>query len=191
MGLLVVLCGCQEKPTRMELTTFRDPRYPETWAATFQEGYYRRAEHGNVDIVLRSTQPAEKDPTQTIEQIVHIRTLWRPIPGKTLAESSMINALISYVILTPPTGISYDGSGFVSFSLRWRSDEIRGQIEQAELRPRRRCGGAADPFGPVQLRGEFSARPDGPRVLKALHRIEALLGPIPPAKVPVEQMRLP
>ncbi len=174
------LTGCREKVTRMAITDFRDAGSPRTWWATFPEAYYRRGEHGNVDVVLHTSKPATKDPTQAIEQIVHIRTLWRPIPGTTLAEASMINATVSYIIFSEPTGISYDGSGFASFSKPWYGDRIDGQVEQASLRPKRRCGGAAEPFGPVRLRGEFHAVPDSRRVVKTLHEIERLLGPIPP-----------
>jgi len=169
---LALLAGCGPKGTRIELTTFDEMGVPQHYHAEFERAYYRRSASDTLELVLRSEQPSSVDPTQNITQIVYVKTLWTPIPGTTYAEATQINARIEYAMLTPPTGIRYDGTAFVYYKTDRKTGEVVGTIEAGTLSPRYRMGNAADPFGACRIEGTFRARKNERVIVDTLQMLE-------------------
>jgi len=165
--------GCQAAPTRIDLVTYDPDGSAQRHYADFQEGYYRLTSNGGIELALRCEQPSQKDPTQTITQVVYLKAFWIPRPGKTFAEPSQLNAHLYYAVWTPPTGVRYDGAGFATFHLDSSSAILTGRIESGILSPRFRVGNAAEPFGTARFTGRFQAREDPGRVIALLQKLES------------------
>lgn len=145
----------------------------------FDEAWFSTDERGRWDIVLYRSRPSGDDPALTIEQAVHMRLFWRPIPGVTHAESSQTDALISYGLVSGGTAISYEGAGFVILSLDRTRGTARGRIESSYLTPTRRAGEPADVLGRCRLNGDFTAKRNASRVTQILTELQHRLGPSP------------
>jgi hypothetical protein len=154
-GLLV---GCGgPKVTRIELQTYDENGSPSRHYTEFTRAWFKTLSDGRVELVLRSQQPSQVDPAQMITQLVHVQMFWNPRPGITYADESQINARIQYAILTPPTGVRYDGGAFVSYDIDRLTGEAVGRIESGDLTPKFRMGNAVEPFGPARITGTFRA----------------------------------
>ncbi len=175
--MLVLGGGCARKVTRFDVLDFRGSGDPQRYVQTFDECYYCIDAHNNVDIVARYTShDADGLPTT---QAIHIRTFWVPQPGRTFAERTMINATVSYIIVSGFTGATFEGSGFLSFRENRKKDQITGQLELSSLTPQRRLGQAERLFHRAELSGTLVARRDKARVLATLHEMQRLFGPMP------------
>jgi hypothetical protein len=149
---------------------------PKPLAERFDEALCSTDSRGEWDIVLHSLHPAQRDPRQSIEQILHLSLFWKPVPGTTYVESSQTNALMTYALLSGPTAISYEGAGFV-YLTQDRSGGISGRIESGTLSPTRRVGEPNDLLGTCKLTGEFKGRIDRSRVSELTSLLGQRLGP--------------
>jgi len=172
MGILAVV-GCNDPETRIDLMTFDENGQAQKHYAEFRRASFRLSHGGALELVLRSEQPSSIDPTQTITQILYVKSLWTPKPGITFAEESQINARVQYAIITPPTGVRYDGGGFISYARKRRSREIVGKIESGTLAPRLRMGDAIEPFGTARFNGTFCAVENPRDVVTAVQMLES------------------
>jgi len=174
--LAVLLCaaGCQSpKVTRIELTTFGTDGESQLHYSNFTRASYRLSAGHTLELVLRTERPSSLDPTQTITQIVYVKNFWKPIPGTTYADGSQINARVQYALLTPPTGVRYDGSAFVYYRFDRRTGQLVGTLEEGTLSPRYRMGDAVDPFGPCRFSGTFFASEDPGDVISAIQMLDS------------------
>ena len=152
------LVGCQSpRTTRIELTTFDAKGAAKLHYSEFRRASYRMSPGNELELVFRSERPSSIDPTQAITQIVYIKSFWKSIPGTTYADSSQINARVQYALLTPPTGMRYDGSAFIHYGFQTGTGRLVGTLEDGTLSPRYRMGDAADPLGPCRFSGKFVA----------------------------------
>jgi len=172
LGVLAVL-GCTGGETRIDLTTFDKNGQARRHYAEFRRASYRLSGGGTLELVLRSERPSSIDPTQTITQVVYLKSFWTPRPGTTYAEASQINARVQYALITPPTGVRYDGGAFLSYSLKRRTREIVGKIESGTLSPRLRMGDAVEPFGAARFTGTFCATENPRDVVTAVQMLES------------------
>ncbi len=173
--LCVAASGCQEpKSTRIELATMDAAGASRQYFVEFERAAYRRTARGVVELVMKVEQPSELDPRQTITQLLYVRQFWSPRPGTTYAEATQINARLRYAILTPPTGVRYDGSAFVTCKLDKRTGELIGHIESGTLSPQYRMGDASEPFGPARLTGTFRATENPREVVNAIQTLGTL-----------------
>jgi len=170
---IFAFAGCNNQETRIDLTTFDQSGQTQQHYAEFRRASYRKSHSGMLELVLRSEQPSSIDPTQTITQIVYIKSLWTPKPGITFAEESQINARVQYAIITPPTGVRYDGAGFISYSRKRHTGEIVGKIESGTLAPRLRMGDAVEPFGTARFTGTFCAQENPRDVVTTVQMLES------------------
>ena len=92
--------GCTGGETRIDLTTFDKNGQARRHYAEFRRASYRLSGGGTLELVLRSERPSSIDPTQTITQIVYLKSFWTPRPGTTYAEASQINARVQYALIT-------------------------------------------------------------------------------------------
>jgi hypothetical protein len=170
--LAVVLGGCAKTPNRIYVETFNDPLAPKKYNTDFTEAYYAKAADGGLDLLLRWKQPTKADPTQEMEQVIHAHAFWTPVLGTTRAEASMINATLRFMILTPPTGVGYEGAGFITFKIDPKQRILDGQIESGELVPKQSVGGAKKPFGPARISGTIRAIESRRQILRLLQDAE-------------------
>ena len=175
LPVLVWATGCTGyiKPTetRLELVT-HDEHGRNDHFAHFPQAYYARNAAGHLELLFISEEPSTLDPTQTIQQVVYIKEFWSPSPGRTYAHKTQVNANIIYAMLTPPTGVRFDGGVFVTY--KKDGSDMAGWIESGNIRPRYRMGGAVEPFGPASLEGTFRAEEDPGRIVEMRNRLDTL-----------------
>lgn len=182
--LLAGLAGCSARKTELQIIDYRpspagEGRAPDVYVETFDEAFYRIDDAGNVDIVLRREQPGLDDPARLFVQIVHVRSLWRSIPGRTVAHRTQINATVSYLILSGAVGASFEGAGSVFYDPGDEGDVLTGELERAYLTPQRRLNGGRALFTRAELSGQFRATYDPRRVVRVLNDMDRLFGPPP------------
>jgi hypothetical protein len=173
-SVLLLLAACTSTPTstRIELEVTDAVGEGQRYATKFQRASYRKSPGGLVDIVLESQEPSRVDPTQTITQLVYLRTTWVPIPGRTYMEATQIDSVLHYAMLTPPTGVRYDGAGFISYKPKKGSGDLAGRIESGTMAPAFRMGDAVEPFGPARLVGTFVAEENPREVVRVIQLME-------------------
>lgn len=177
--MMGVATGCAPRETRLEIQAFRDDGETELLFQQFETCYYALSAGGHMDIVMQSETPSRIDPTQTILQAVHLRGFWKPLPGTTLAEETMINGTVCYMIVTGTAAVGYHGGLFISFKENPRRGRLTGKVESSRLTPLRKRGGAQEPFAAALAKGTFVAKRDRRRVVKILNEMERRLGPLP------------
>jgi hypothetical protein len=163
--------GCASKPTTFVITDHRAPGETHRYRETFPEGFFAVDEHGNVDIVLRRESRAPQSPHEPIVQVVHIRTVWKSVPGQTVAHATQINGTVSYFILTGRVGATFEGAGSVFFELDDNRLTLSGELEQASLRPRRILTASNELFLKAELSGQFTANQDPRRAYRIIHEV--------------------
>jgi len=178
-----LLGGCgdpsSDAPGRVEVEPRIETAPGDRLSEQFDEVCFSTDERGRWDVVLFRAREHPDDAWKSMEQCVHLRMFWRPIPGVTHAESSQTDAIIVYMLADAPTAISYEGAGFVFLKLDRSGQTARGTIESSFLAPTRRTGDAADVLGRCRLKGEFTARRDAARVTEILTTLHGRLGPRP------------
>jgi hypothetical protein len=164
--------GCAPTVSRFFVTDHRDGGEAKAYSETFDEAYYRKCADGNVDVVLRRSAPGAGDPGEIITQVIHLRSLWRSIPGTTVAESSQINAAVCYMIELGGSGATFEGTGSLFFDESADGKTLTGSLDYALLKPTRRTGQGPDVFNRAELSGTFTARHDPRRTVRGINQIE-------------------
>ncbi len=176
-ALLLALPGCSARNSTFQITDYRQGAQAKRYRETMDEAYYDFDAQGNVDIVLRRSQPAQSDPQHDITQVIHIRTVWRSIPGETVAERTQLNGTIRYHIVHGGVGATFEGAGSVFYRLDRSEESLSGSLDQALLRPKRRLGAGSDIFKRAELAGRFQATRDRRRVVRIINDMERLFSP--------------
>ncbi len=159
------LSGCQVN--QLKLVNYADPETPEILTQNFSRVSFTDTGTGDFEILLQSSEPIAREGNKVLRQMVYISTLWNPIPGKTYADESQINAKVVYLVEIAerqegtvttegrPTILCYKGSGFVSYQLDRTGQVMTGSIEKALLEPLHKSGTRR--LGRFELSGEFKA----------------------------------
>lgn len=176
---MCLMSGCRSRHTQFQVTNFGADGQRESFFEGFNECYYTIDPSGNVDIVARRLSDAGDDVQGEICQIVHIRTVYRNVPGAMASDKTMINALINYAILAPDGGSSYEGAGFVYFRKSMRRRELRGALELSTVRPHRRVGEPIILFDRAELTGEFVAQENRRKVVHLFNQLRRVFGKMP------------
>jgi hypothetical protein len=187
LPLSLLISGCGDKVTRFEIANHRAVGDTEYFHEQFDECYYAIAPNGNVDLIARRHLPAVGEANEALTQIVHVRTVYRAIPGTTHVSSSMINGVVSYVILSSRGGACFEGAGFLLCEENRAKRSLTGELERATLHPSRRVGSVGSIFDRAVLRGEFFATRDERKVVAILNEIERVFGPLPPYVPPADR----
>ena len=180
MAAVVVFvgAGCGEKITRFEITNYRTAGETEFFHETFDECFFAKGPDGNVDVVARRRIPADGE-NERLTQLVHLRTVFRAVPGTTPADQTMINGIVAYAIVGEHGGVCFEGAGFVSCADRKDGALLVGELEQAKLRAHRRRGRVGEIFEAAVLAGPFRATRDRKRVISLLNELSSFFGPHP------------
>jgi len=162
------------------MVDYREAARPRDYREEFPEAYYDVDDEGNIDIVLRQAADASEKDHGAFSQVVYLRAFWTPIPGRTVADATQINACVSYMVIGAGFGAAFEGAGALFFKQNRRGDEIKGKLERASLRPVRALRGASPPFDRTELSGEFRAVRDRRRVSRIVNEMNREFGPLPP-----------
>jgi len=178
--ILAALPGCAAPKSVLTIADRSANVQPREYETDFDESYFDFDRQGNVQIVLRRVDDAIHGGLGDTEQVVHIRSVWEPVPGRTFGESSQINGMVTYAILSGRSGATYEGAGSLFFYLNENSDTLSGTLEQAALKPRRKRTADSVLFEQIVLTGKFHARRDRRQVVRAANNIARIFGPLPP-----------
>lgn len=165
--------------TRFEVVDYRADGNTVRYRETFARGFYDRDAGGNVEVVLTREKRDPDDPGGHITQVIHIRTIWRSIPGVTIASRSQINAEVCYYIISGEVGQSFEGAGSVIYTGDDKNGTMTGTLDLARLKPVRRLVAGDDLFDRVDLSGTFTATENRRRVRDTVHDFSRRFGPRP------------
>ncbi len=173
VSAIALATGCGAERTRVDIRTYDEAGQEQQHFSAFNHASYRLSPGGLLELVMRAERASTIDPTQTITQIVYLKTFWTPRPGTTYIEETQINARIRYALLTPPTGVRYDGAGFLTYKRDGSTGDLVCHLESATLAPRYRMGEAVEPFGSARLSGTVRATEDPRDVVTTLQMLDA------------------
>jgi hypothetical protein len=166
-----MLSGCRSDIAHV---TIEPEGKHEPYIQRFPRAYMSISNDGDYDIVLLSeglAVPKTKGkvlyPTQVneLKQVVHIRVLWRALPGTHTDQPTATNSTIDWFVLSnlpdaPEDRIAYRGAGFVA--IYPNGDVAKVVIRNATMNISQHSGDLVDPFGPSALGGTFTvSRNDG------------------------------
>ena len=180
--VLASLSGCAVRPSTFEIVDYRDPGDAKRYQESFDEAYYDLDNHGNVNLVLRRSGAGEGDGAgeSDVTQVIRIRSVWRPVPGRTVSHATQINATVSYFIASGRVGDAFEGAGSVFFSQDRGKDTLTGTLDHAVLRPKRQLAPGEPLFARAELSGEFRAARDRRQVVRIMNETDRRFGPMPP-----------
>ncbi|MEK6798872.1 MAG: hypothetical protein AABZ12_07910 [Planctomycetota bacterium] len=176
IGGMSGISGCTRPRSTMILTDFSDAGQPRKYRETFDEAYFDIDAGGNLNLVLRR-RPSSRGGEPGLTQMLHVRTVWRSIPGKTVAEPTQINSLLTYSIQSGGLGSTFEGAGAVLFDVRRRRGELNGTIDHAVLKPTRQLAAGEPLFPRAEISGRFTAKRDPFQVVRLMNELERTFGP--------------
>lgn len=172
--------ACGPRTTKFFIDDHRAGGLATRYFEEFPECYYSLDAHRHVDIVGLRRGNGDADPdSEPVVQAIHIRQVWEAVPGTTFADQTMINATVSYLIVGPDGGATYEGGGFVTHKENRHKTELAGKLESSALTPQRQVGRGGDIFDRIAVTGAFRARRDKRQVVRILNEMKRLFGPMP------------
>lgn len=174
------LLGCAVRPSTFEIVDYCDASDAKHYRETFDEAYYDLDQQGNVNIVVRRSGGRRGAGESDVTQIIRIRSVWRPVPGRTGSHTTQINATVSYYIVGGRIGDTFEGAGSVFFTQNRGKNTLRGSLDYAVLRPQRQLAPGEPLFARAELSGSFRAVRDPRQVVRIMNEADRLFGPLPP-----------
>lgn len=171
LSLAGVCAGCGAKVSTVEIVSYRETGESSRYRETFDEAYYDIDASGNVDVVLYRLTPGVASAEDAVAQTVHVKTVWRCVPGQTVAHSTQINGTVTYAIVGGGVGATFEGAGSVFFTQNRSQDEITGTLDLVRLKPAKKLNADSDLFYRTELTAEFRARREPRRVVALVHAI--------------------
>lgn len=159
LPILTILFGgaCATPRSRLQVVDFSQDGTVNRYVENFDEAYYDIDAHGNIDLILRQIHTGRMSDEPDLTQIVHVRSVWRSIPGQTIAHYDQINATVNYAILAGVTGHTFEGAGSVFFKSRKGKDVLTGELGRAVVKPSRQTSPTRPLFSTAELSGSFRA----------------------------------
>lgn len=174
---LPIVSACSVTPSTFTITDYRAFGGSKQYQESFDEGYYDIDPQGNINVVLRSVSESSAGPGHEIAQVVLLRTLWRSVPGETVAAETQLNATVGYYILTGRAGAAYEGAGSVFYKKKNRKPVVTGTLDLASIKPTRSLAIGQELFERGTLRGRFTAVHDPRRVVAIINEMNQRFGP--------------
>lgn len=179
LALVATAVGCAPTVSTFDIVNFRDDAGQERFHETFDEAWYDVDGAGNVDLVLRRSQPREGGRDDSVVQLVYVRSFWRSIPGRTVAERTQLNGVVTYGVISGGLGATFEGAGSVFFVHDPKKGELTGSLDLARLKPARELTPGSAVFQRVELSGTFVARHNPSRTVALRHQLEQTFRPAP------------
>jgi hypothetical protein len=172
VALALALSGCASARNQFVIVDHREGGRGQRYREAFDEAYYDLDGYGNLELVLRrETGPTGKDPG--FEQLIHIRSIWKSIPGETVDAEDQVNAAVAYYLLAGRTGESLEGAGAVFFHENKDRTVLYGSLDLSVLVARSQLGVRTPVFQQVEIRGRFQAVRDPRRVVRLVNQTRA------------------
>lgn len=173
VGSFVLLSGCAGGSADVQVTSFKDPYFPEPMSVHYGAAGYWCGPDCDMHIVARTESPGAPGES-AIRQYLYARTVWSPNPGLTTTDSTALNAVIRYVVATGSGTIEYKGDGFVFFSGK-ATDTLDFAIESAILELDSTTGDTPEIVSPARLTARIHAPRDDGRVARWLREMDRLV----------------
>ena len=173
--LLLFVTGCSSNPTpKPAVLSLRSFSTGHTFDQTFPRAYFSQSDDGDREIILINDGftavkptggPLQPVATLPLQQIMHFKILWSPLPDTHTDAPSTTNAVIDWTISSARPGVSgdslhYRGAGFVQID--GGSQRLTLTIRNATIEPTAHTGSLMDPLGTCAINGHFTAlRNDG------------------------------
>lgn len=165
--------GCATGSADVQLTSFKDPYFPEAMHVRYgAAGYWRGPDH-DVHIVARTESPGAPGES-AVRQYLYARTVWNPNPGLTTTDSTALNAVVRYVVATGSGTIEYKGDGFVFFAGK-PTETLEFAIESAVLELDSTTGDTPEIISPARLVARIHAPRDDGRVARWIREMDRLV----------------
>jgi len=183
IGLRAACCvlpfgvGCAVPQSKLMVVDFADDGTATRYAEDFDEAYYDIDANGNLDLILRRAYSGRMTDEMDLTQIVHIQSVWRSIPGQTIAHDDQINATVNYAILGTATGHTFEGAGSVFF--KRNKDVLTGTLGGVVVKPSRSVSPTKPLFSRAELTGSFRAIRDVRQVKSIKNELRRVFGPHP------------
>jgi hypothetical protein len=174
--VLLYTTGCAPEFSTFQITDHRPGEPVERYHEEFDEGYYDLDPDGNVDVVLRRVSSSTPDRGRKITQIIHLRSHWRSIPGRTVADETQLNGTVRYMIRLGRAAAMFEGAGSLFYHETDTEDVIEGSLDHALLSPTRRLAAAPEVFQHAELTGHFRAEYNPRFVTRIIHEMERTFG---------------
>jgi len=152
--MTLVAAGCTS--SNLQLVSYKDPYFPETYRVNLTSGAYRTDPGGDIHAAAEGSTAAEHGATR---EFLHVHVFWKPMPGKTPADSTTTDATIRYVVETESGVAVYSGTGF-AFPKETFGGGLDLVIEASRLRLESQSGALGDLFGNSRLTGTLKTRHD-------------------------------
>jgi hypothetical protein len=137
----------------------------------FTQAYVAHDAAGDYEVVLiddpldetevgDAGQPLSPSSSATLRQILHIRLLWRPLPGAKADSPAATNASLHWYVLGATTAegtnlIHYAGTAFVAIAENGPGAQVT--IHNGQLKFVERHGDLIDPLKSFKIDGKFDA----------------------------------
>ena len=168
-GLLAaLLSGCSG--SAVHLVSYKDPYFPENYRVDLLNCTYRTGPGGGIQVIGRAVRQTEQRITT---QYLLVDIFWKPIPGKTPADSTTTDALLRYVVASDIGTLVYAGTGF-AYPQPALDGSLDIALESGRLRLQSRSGDLEDLFGDTQITGQLKARNDPPAAATLIREAELL-----------------
>lgn len=178
---LALTSGCASTASTLKVVDFRDAANVRSYSATFDEAYYDIDPRGNLNLILRH-QPSPKPGVPAVSQVLHVRTVWRSIPGSTVAHDSQINGVVAYAITSGGQTSLFEGAGAIFFFNDPVTGNFNGSLGRVVLTPADGQSSDDSVFERIELTGTFSAEPDTRRTTQAMNELERVAVSLAAAK---------
>ena len=175
--LTMTAVGCAAPASTLDLVDYRDSAGARRFSVDFEEGFCAVDPRGNLDVVQRHSTDRDTPGGPAITQVVHLRTVWRSIPGLTVANETQINGTAVYAIVGGAASSTYEGAGSLYFVHDPVTGRIRGRLNRVVLLPKREVAAGEPVFQRVELSGTFDVEHDPRRTVQAINDLERLFGP--------------
>jgi hypothetical protein len=166
------LAGCTTPDSRLEIRLADDL----TSSVDYPTCYFQEMSNNDVFVVGNTLSgDAESGASEWIE----LRIYWRPRPGKTAANASMTNALVTYAVQVGDGLTVYRGTGFVSIGKRKNSDQLIFDLRRADFEAPITLGKA--PLDKrMRIKGTLLASEDSQSVSRLRRELSELIAPAIP-----------
>lgn len=177
LGLMALsgLEGCRRPIGEMELTAYKDPSFPQTFEIKLWEGAYYIEPGRDYHIVGRSAYKPAEEGAGEIVQLLHIHMFWRPRPGKTFDNPTMIDAVLRYAIITDQGTALYRGTAYVSVK-KDLGDRRKITLRGGRLQLAAQHGQVPDIFGAARIEGKLRPLSDFGLTMELRRQIDLLAG---------------
>jgi len=174
--LALVAVGCASNaPPKPAVLSLQSAASGRTFAQTFPRAYFSQSDDGDREVILINdgfvaVKPTGGGPLQPVatlplQQIMHLKILWNPLPDTRTDAPSATNAVIDWTITSVRPGetgdsLRYRGAGLVQVS--GGNQRLTLTIRNATIEPTGHSGSLVDPLGVCWVNGTFTAmRNDG------------------------------